>query len=455
MPGDLPTADDYVLKVTRSGAVATLRWAVDLADNSQGSDVNNFGDDGGGVQNNAAIRMFFDATGAATSTQDGEFQWVEQSDLFLFKNIIQMESAMALQFGGTGDYIHKSTDLKVVAAAKFDVDAAEEIVLDWGASRAGVIFQENNVAIGSIKKAAGNDLEILSGATSALVFTGAAVAAQGALSVAGDLTVTGNDIISSSATAITLDGADVEVVGDLTVTGSDITTPEPMFLKVGGDSKGLKVNATHLRPTDNAYDAGFNIGGSGKPFKWTWTNNLHLSALSTAYYVALKADDDQASTYTLTLPANVGNANEVLTTTGVSGVLTWTVPAANAAGTGLTYAGGDLDIEAAQTVITSVTNTALVLARDADNDIDFATDNNIIFRANGADQIKLVDGVIAPVTDGDIALGTTALRFSDLFLAEGGVINWDNGDLTLTQVGDVLTLGGDGSPTLTATLTNA
>jgi len=40
--------------------------------------------------------------------------------------------------------------------------------------------------------------------------------------VAGDLTVTGNDILSSSATAITLDGADVSVAGDLTVGGNDI-----------------------------------------------------------------------------------------------------------------------------------------------------------------------------------------------------------------------------------------
>ena len=96
-------------------------------------------------------------------------------------------------------------------------------------------------------------------------------------------------------------------------------------------------------------------------------------------------------------------------------------------------AGGDLDIEAAQTVITSVTNAALVLGRDADNDIDFSVDNNITFRAAGADQIKLVDGVIAPVTDNDIALGTTALRFSDLFLAEGGVINLDDCEATLTK----------------------
>ncbi len=45
------------------------------------------------------------------------------------------------------------------------------------------------------------------------------------------------------------------------------------------------------------------------------------------------------------------------------------------------------------------------------------------------------------VSDGG-ALGSATKQWSDLFLAEGGVVNWDNGDMTLTQVGDVLTLAG-------------
>ena len=40
------------------------------------------------------------------------------------------------------------------------------------------------------------------------------------------------------------------------------------------------------------------------------------------------------------------------------------------------------------------------------------------------------------------ALGSTTYQFSDLFLGEGGVINWDNGDATLTQSGNSVTLAG-------------
>ena len=75
----------------------------------------------------------------------------------------------------------------------------------------------------------------------------------------------------------------------------------------------------------------------------------------------------------------------------------------------------DFALNTAQTTITSLTNAALVVGRDADNDIDFATDNNIIFRAGGADQVKLIDGVLQPVTDSDVDLGTTGVRFKNTF----------------------------------------
>jgi hypothetical protein len=111
----------------------------------------------------------------------------------------------------------------------------------------------------------------------------------------------------------------------------------------------------------------------------------------------------------------------------------------------------DFVLGAAQTSITSLTNAALVIGRDADNDIDFATDNNIIFRAGGADQVKLVDGVLQPVTDSDVDLGTTALRFKDTFtdtITVTGAVTADSldieGDVDIngTLEADAITVGG-------------
>ena len=70
-------------------------------------------------------------------------------------------------------------------------------------------------------------------------------------------------------------------------------------------------------------------------------------------------------------------------------------------------------VDAAQTGITSVLNASLVIGRDADNDIDFGTDDNIIFRAAAADQIVLKDGVLEPVTDADVDLGSSSKQFKD------------------------------------------
>ena len=75
----------------------------------------------------------------------------------------------------------------------------------------------------------------------------------------------------------------------------------------------------------------------------------------------------------------------------------------------------DFVLGSSQTTITSLTNTSLVVGRDADNDIDFATDNTILFRAEGADQIKLVNGAIVPITNNDIDLGTSSLEFKDAY----------------------------------------
>lgn len=46
---------------------------------------------------------------------------------------------------------------------------------------------------------------------------------------------------------------------------------------------------------------------------------------------------------------------------------------------------------------------------------------------------------VSPLTNDGAALGTTALQWSDQFLASGGVINWNNGNATLTHSAGLLT----------------
>lgn len=58
------------------------------------------------------------------------------------------------------------------------------------------------------------------------------------------------------------------------------------------------------------------------------------------------------------------------------------------------------------------------------------------------DNHVVVHGGLVPDADNGAYLGEAGTAFSDLFLAEGGVINWDSGDVTMTQTGDVLAVAG-------------
>ncbi len=59
-----------------------------------------------------------------------------------------------------------------------------------------------------------------------------------------------------------------------------------------------------------------------------------------------------------------------------------------------------------------------------------------------ASRITLTSIALLPTTNDTISLGNTVAQYTDLFLSEGGVINFDNGDVTITQTGDVLAVSG-------------
>lgn len=112
------------------------------------------------------------------------------------------------------------------------------------------------------------------------------------------------------------------------------------------------------------------------------------------------------------------------------------------AGNGLTLNTLEFDIDAEQTTITSILATDLKIGEDNQTKIDFEDANKINFYTNNSKEVELAENSLSPGTSNGTALGTTSLQWSDLFLAEGGVINWDNGDMTLTQTNNVLQLGG-------------
>jgi hypothetical protein len=84
--------------------------------------------------------------------------------------------------------------------------------------------------------------------------------------------------------------------------------------------------------------------------------------------------------------------------------------------------------------------TDLKIGEDDETKIDFADANTINFHANNSKEMVLVENALTPGTSDGIALGTTSLMWSDLFLASGAVINLNNGNVTLTHSANTLTV---------------
>lgn len=55
--------------------------------------------------------------------------------------------------------------------------------------------------------------------------------------------------------------------------------------------------------------------------------------------------------------------------------------------------------------------------------------------------ISITNGLIPSLSDGAV-LGSTSFQWSDLFLASGGVINWNSGDVTISHASNLLAFGG-------------
>ena len=139
-----------------------------------------------------------------------------------------------------------------------------------------------------------------------------------------------------------------------------------------------------------------------------------------------------------------GDITAVVAGTGLTGGATTGSATLNViGGTGITANANDIAITAAQTGITSVLNASLKVGRDADNEIQFNTDNEVRFRVAGANQIKIINNAVNPVSDNDIDLGTSSLKYKNAYF---GLVDAENIKVNGGQGSDgqVLTSTGSG-----------
>ena len=114
----------------------------------------------------------------------------------------------------------------------------------------------------------------------------------------------------------------------------------------------------------------------------------------------------------------------------------------------------DFAVDAAQTGITSIYATDLILGEDSQTAIDFGTANEIDFKVDNAARLTLTASALYPVTDNQIDLGTASLEFKDAFF--DGTVTADafagplTGDVTGNVSGTAATVTGAAQSNITS-----
>lgn len=206
---------------------------------------------------------------------------------------------------------------------------------------------------------------------------------------------------------------------------------------------GPATGTTRAKTVRDANDTFLELGGSYTPTgTWIWTSatatwptfnqNTSGSAatLTTGRTIYGNSFNGSANLSQIIASTYGGTGNGFTKFAGATtSEKTYTLPDANAT---ILYSGGPLGTPSSATV-TNFTGTASI---NINGTVGATTPTTGVFTTS-----TINTGIVPDANDGAY-IGTSTLGFSDLFLAEGGVINWDASDATITQTGDVVTLDG-------------
>lgn len=154
------------------------------------------------------------------------------------------------------------------------------------------------------------------------------------------------------------------------------------------------------------------------------------------------AGTDTNTTYTLSAGSVSGNEVSLTLTDSNTPATTDTVKFSGDSDITITQGGGagsediTFSLDAGLTGVTSISNTNLaltsanlILKRDNDNEINFATDNVIKVKTDGSNRVEFTSSTIEPTTNDQIDLGTASKEFKDAHFS--GTINGNvTGDVT-------------------------
>ena len=418
-------------------------------------------------------------------TNDGVLKWMEDEDYFEFSDDILVASTEKLQFRDTAIYINSSTDgqLDLVADTEIQI-AATTVDINGNVDVSGTLtvagaldFGDANITnVGSlaldtitndgtditldssgdiILDAGGANVTFKDDGTSILDIANNSSDVELTVSVAdknfaikgtdGASAITALDIDMALAGKATFNG-DVVVGGDLTITGDDLV--------MGTNTAGhiLVADGTNFNPTavgdlseistianDDVFLAVDTSGGGLKKV----ARSTVVSGLATSGAISNVVED--------TSPQLGGdldmNGNDIVTTSNATIDL-----APNGTGTvvvrGNTNSGRIVfncesnshgQTLASQPHSAAVTNTLLLPAGSSSTLVSLVSTDTLTNKTLTSPVINTatVGTSIVPASADGATLGSASAEFSDLYLADGGVIYFGNDqEITLTHVAD-------------------
>ena len=337
-------------------------------------------------------------------TSDGVITWMEDEDSFKVEDDLVMDSTKKLYFNDEGgEYISgDATDLTIASGAKINLTATSDVVIP---ANVGITF-------GTGEKIEGDstDLTITSGAKINLTATSDVVIPANV-----GITFGSGEKIEGDSTDLTVtSGADI----NLTAT-SDVNIPSGVGVTFGNDGEKIEGDGTDLTIAGNNInltavadvvipaDVGITFGSGEK-----------IEGDSTDLTVTSGAKINLTATSDVVIPSGVGlildgSGNEKIESDGTDISIS-------------VGSGGDINIPSAIGV--TFGDDGEKIEGDG-TDLTITSSGVLNLAAGAANQVKVTDGAILPISDADVNLGSNSYQFNNA---------WINGTLEA----DAITIGG-------------
>lgn len=324
------------------------------------------------------------------------------------------------------------------------------------APAAGLTITNPAGTAGNPTFALANDLAALEGlaSTGIAVRTGTDTWAQRTITGTGSITVTnGNGVSGNPEISFTL-GNDLAAIEALSGTGFAVRTATDTWAQrtITGTANELTVangdgvsgNPTLSLPAAMTFTGKTITGGT-----------FNSPTISSATFSGSATFSDLTATGNFTSRGIDDNATSNVLTIQNSGIAYWNTTSyqyghALSNNVGLHIFSGGNALNVGSNILlyggAHASGAGDFVVRDAASNViwyDKSASNIYLYPTAGTGRYSFTNSAFSPTTIDTATLGTTSLQWSDLYLASGGVINYANGNYTLTHSSGLLTASGN------------